>query len=191
MRTGRPGVRSTRSPQVHIIEFNEPNSNRLRGIDMTEADIQYQIRQCEAQIREHEAIIKECEKNLQELGQLKSKLQSVQNRFADKQNARRGKLNLLNAAHFNIRIALKYVAGMGALLSGGEFRKAYEGLSTATGKVGTEERKQQSEISRNRNAIQRLRRNIDNLRRQLKQIQAQKAAEASKGGDGGSWQRFN
>lgn len=148
-------------------EIRQHNNNinswrsRTATLESRVSDNRSQIDQLNAQIREKES-------QIEELNALKGKYQNVQSGFADRQSCRVQRFNLnfvTNAlkSFSSLRVVSSYVSGMASLLSGGEYRNAYNGLGSAVQTIADKIQAIQREIDSLRDDIAARQRSIDSF----------------------------
>lgn len=108
-----------------------------------------EIRNLEAKISQLNGRISTYNSQIAELNQLKAKYESLQNAFAQRQAKRQAAFKKNFTQVFSVKFIKSYVSGMGTLLSGNEYRGAYNGLSDACKRIEAEIK----DIRRNLNAV--------------------------------------
>ena len=99
-------------------------------------DLNSQINQYNSQISQLNSNIKSKESQIDELNRLKSKYQKLQNDFANRQSKRVNTFNVNFSKNLNLKFIRSYISGMKSLLSGNDYKRAYNGLSSAIGEIG-------------------------------------------------------
>lgn len=105
---------------------------------LTSVQIREKIRYYEELISQYTDEKSKKEDDLFELEHLKIKVANLQTRFGERQSQRKSSLAVLAAMPQRNRIYPTYCNGMSELLSGLEFNKSYDGLTTAGQKVKKE-----------------------------------------------------
>ncbi len=102
---------------------------------MTANEIRDNIRYNENLIDQFYAEKAEIEKKIEELELLRAKFTTLQDNFGSKQERRKQGLSVFAQTTISNKIVPGYLNGMSALLNGAEFNNAFQGLSTAKGKI--------------------------------------------------------
>lgn len=105
---------------------------------LTSAQIREKIQYYEEVISQYTDEKSKKEEDLFELECLKTKVKNLQTRFGERQGQRKRNLAVLAAIPQRNRIYPAYCSGMSELLSGWEFNKSYDGLTSAGQKVKKE-----------------------------------------------------
>lgn len=114
--------------------------SRISGLNAQINNWQNQIARLTAQKNKLQSQIKE-------LLVLKNKYAALQDRFANRQASRTSKLTLNFAQRANsFKFLPSYVNGMRALLTGSEYKNAYNGLTTARETIDKKVRQLQNEV---------------------------------------------
>ena len=92
---------------------------------MTRAEINKNIKYNEDLVSSYQKKIRDLQAKINELIKLKSKYTALQNDFSSKQSKRRSRLNGNFSGNFNIKLINNYVTGMKNLLTGNEYKNAY------------------------------------------------------------------
>lgn len=125
----------TKQEVYNNIRYNEnlvnSYSNNLRRLKNNINNLNSQISQCNSQISQLNSRMRELRKQINELDQLKSKYQKLQNDFMNRQSKRVNKFNVNFSKQLNLKFILSYINGMCSLLSGNEYKNAYNGLTSA------------------------------------------------------------
>lgn len=123
-------------------------------IDAKVNSLNNEINQLNSQISQLRTKVRNRESQIRELNQLKNKYQRLLNDFAKRQLQRKNKLSQNFSQKPNVKFMASYIKGMGALLSGNEYRNAYNGLNAAIIKIS--------------NTIKSIQREIDGLNRDIR-----------------------
>lgn len=146
-----------------VIQFQNQVNDLQRRISSSES----QIRSLNSQRSDYIFKANKLKKQIEELSQLKKKYQSLQTNFSDRQSKRISKFNANFSKNLNVKFINSYISGMKTLLSGSEYKKAYNGLTTAKDKIT----KQISIIQQQFDDVQRRESNaqkeIDNIQRSI------------------------
>ncbi len=102
---------------------------------MTANEIRNNIRYNENLIDQFYAEKAEIEKKIEELECLRAKFTTLQDHFGSKQEQRKQGLARFSQTTISNKIVPVYLEGMRGLLTGAEFNNAFQGLSTAKGKI--------------------------------------------------------
>lgn len=113
---------------------------------MTRSEINENIRYNEDLRDSYRRSVQELNAQIGELSRLKAKISGAQTTFSSRQSARKSKLHTVSAGLMNIKSLKEYVSGMDNLLTGSEYRKAYNGLTTAQERVASKIRSIQSQV---------------------------------------------
>lgn len=100
---------------------------------MTKDAVRRNIRYNEDLVRSYQKSINEKRIQIQELTQLKGKITSYKNEFAKKEKNRKNKLS--SSVRISLNIFGIYMGGIQAILNGIQYRKAMNGLDSASGEV--------------------------------------------------------
>lgn len=117
------------------IQYNENLVNQylntLSRLKKTVNGLNSQINQYNSQISQLNSSIKSKKSQIDELNRLKSKYQKLQNDFASRQSKRVNRFNINFSQNLNLKFIRSYISGMKSLLSGNDYKRAYNGLSSA------------------------------------------------------------
>jgi DNA repair exonuclease SbcCD ATPase subunit len=116
---------------------------------MTVAEVQGHINYNENLVAQYRNIISQLETQLRELESLRSKFQVLQNSFGNRQSNRKRKLSSVSSTKVNVKMIPIYVSAMNGLLTGSEYRSAYNGLSAAQERINSQINSIRREISDN------------------------------------------
>ena len=102
-----------------------------------------------------------------ELQRLRIKFQGLRDDFSARQSKRVSGFNKNIAQPLNVKFIESYIIGMRNLLTGQEYRKTYNGITSAIDKVAGKIRSKQSEIASVKGEISNAQRNLDNAYNQI------------------------
>ena len=166
----------TRQEIYNNIRYNENLVNQylntINRLNSTISDLNSQISNCEYQISQLNSEIRNRQSQISELNQLRNKYQKLQTDFADRQSVR------INS--FNSNFSRNVNVGMRSLLSGNEYRNAYNGISAAIHTISNKIYAIESEIDNLNRSIISSQATINNCRRDIGIYQNQIAGESSK-----------
>lgn len=158
----------TKQEVYNNIRYNEnlvaSYQSTLRRLKNNIDDADTKISRYNSQITELNSEIKNLRSQIEELNMLKSKYQKLQNDFSSRQAQRVKRFNLNFSENLGVKFILSYVNGMKELLSGNEYKKAYNGLTTAFEKISNKIKSIQKEIDNLDSGANSKRRKIDELR---------------------------
>ena len=136
-------VRNNIRYNENLVNQYENTISRLRS---KVKDQNAQINQYISQISQLKSQIKSLKSQIDELEQLKSKCQKMQNDFASRQTKRISKFNLNFSRKLNVGFISSYINGMRTLLSGNEYKRAYNSLTSAINTISDKIKSIQREI---------------------------------------------
>ena len=113
---------------------------------MNKYEIRDEIRYSEAIIDSYSEQIRVLKEDIDRLACLRERLGELQTELEERQSVRKRRLSEFLYAGFRLKIVSKYYSGMEALLSGTEFRRAYDGLAEAKAIVLREENKLREQL---------------------------------------------
>lgn len=167
----------TKQEVYQNIRYNEDLVNsytrNLNNLRARVNDLNAQIDSYNGQINQLDARIRGLRTQIDELKQLRIKYQGLQNEFADRQAKRWSRFTLNFSRGFHFKFILSYISGMKNLLSGGEYRRAYDGLSAAVNTIAHKIRSIQEEIDGINKDISSKRRRIDSIWGDIRYNQSQ------------------
>ncbi len=124
--------------KAEVLENIKYNENLVYQYQKKINDLQQQIssqnaavNKLNAQLREMSSQKKQLDSQTDELDRLKKKFDNLQRDFAGKQSKRINNFNKNFSQNLNTHFIGSYISGMQNLLSGAEYKKAYNGLSDA------------------------------------------------------------
>lgn len=120
---------------------------------MTKAEIQGKIWYHEGQVNIYRNNISNLEGKIYELERLRTKVRTLQATFENKQSLRKRKLSNIFSTKLNVKMISTYTTAMNDLLSGPEYRNAYNGLVSAQERINSQIRSIQNEIQANKNDL--------------------------------------
>ncbi len=174
----------TRQEIYNNIRYNENLVNQylntINRLNSTISDLNSQISNCEYQISQLNSEIRNRQSQISELNQLRNKYQKLQTDFADRQSVRINSFNSNFSRNVNVNFMSSYVIGMRSLLSGNEYRNAYNGISAAIHTISNKIYAIESEIDNLNRSIISSQATINNCRRDIGIYQNQIAGESSK-----------
>ncbi|WP_027438587.1 DUF5082 family protein [Lachnospira multipara] len=137
---------------------------------MTKIDVQRNINYNQKLIAQYRGDNANLESQIHELECLRSKIKSLQDSFGTRQSARKTKLSTLVSSKLKVKTASIYATEMNKLLTGVEYRKAYNGLSYAQEKVNSEISSIKARIDSNNEYIRSYNNKLDYWNEQLKMV---------------------
>ena len=138
---------------------------------MTRTEIKNNILYNENLVVSYQKSIREINSKINELNKLKSKYSSLQSSFSAKQRKRKNKFNSNFSGTFNVRLISSYISGMRNLLSGNEYKNAYNGLTTAIEKINNQIKKLQKQLNDYNDKLAYRKKRILYWKEQLKKVQ--------------------
>ena len=140
----------TKQEVMDKIRYNENLINQynrdLNALHRQIDSLNGRINQLNNQLGQLNARRHKLQTELSELQALKSKFQKLQNDFASRQRKRVSGFNQNTIQLLSVRFILSYISGMKNLLSGAEYRSAYNGLSAAIDKINKQIQAKQREL---------------------------------------------
>lgn len=159
------------------IRYNENLVNqyqrRLNSLNQQVNSLNSTVRQLNAQNNDLVSRKKKLEGELAELGQLKNKVQNLRDEFSSRQTRRMTGYNRNIGSIFTTNFFSSYINGMKSLLSGSEYRNAYNGLSSAVDKVVKKIKEKDREVDSVVKQINDVRRRIDNATLEIRSCRSQ------------------
>lgn len=116
---------------------------------MTKAEVQGNIRYNENLVTQYRNNISHLEAQIRELERLRAKFQNLQSTFGNKQSRRKNKLASVFSSKANVKMLTTYASAMNGLLTGSEYKNAYNGLSSVQEKINSQIRSLSREINQN------------------------------------------
>lgn len=135
---------------------------------MTKAQVNSNIRYNENLIRTYQRSVQSLNSQIEELNMLKRKIQGYQSEFSSRERNRKNKLSNNFSGRFNLKFVISYVKGMIGLLTGSEYRNAYNGLSEAIHRIDKQIDSLRREVNSYNGQISYRRKRIDYWKRQLR-----------------------
>lgn len=135
---------------------------------MTRAQVNSNIRYNENLIRSYQKSVQSLNSQIEELSALKRKIQGYQSEFSSRERNRKNRLSNNFSGKFNLKFVMSYVTGMISLLSGSEYRNAYNGLSEAIHRIDKQIAGLRREVNSYNGQISYRRQRIDYWKRQLR-----------------------
>ena len=126
------------------------------------------IRYHENLIRSYKNTINELNGQINELITLKGKLQSYQRDFSARESNRKNRLVNRFGSNMNFRFLSSYISGMRNLISGSEYRKAYNGISSGITRVNTQISQLRGDVKDYNDKIRYSNKQISFWKRQIK-----------------------
>lgn len=142
----------------------------------TITEVKNNIKYNEDLIKSYQSSIKELKEQISELTVLKGKLQSFQKDFSNREANRKKKI-AKGFAGLNFKFLTAYIKGMSNLISGSEYKKAYNGLSEAIRKVDKKIISIREEINDCNKKIEYNRIRVRHWENQLKNLQMEEIRE--------------
>ena len=125
----------TKAEVQYNIKYNErlvvQYQNQINSLHQQIDNLRAQNRNMNARISDCASRINKLEGQIGDLNQLRNKYQTLQTDFSKRHADRVRLFNANFSRRFNVDFINAYIAGMKDLLSGSEYRKAYDGLTTA------------------------------------------------------------
>lgn len=167
----------TRQEVLENIRYNENLVNQyvgtLNNLQSRVSNVNAEINQYNSQLTSLNAQVRKVSGQISELNQLKIKCQKLQEDFAGRQASRINKFNVNVSSMEGTGFISSYISGMSSLLSGSEYKNAYNGIGTAISTIKSDIREKQGRLNELRNSIAMLERSIENARRNLCDYQNQ------------------
>lgn len=126
------------------------------------------IRYHENLIQSYKYTISELNGQIDELITLKGKLQSYQQDFSTRESNRKNRLLNRFSSNMNFKFLSAYINGMRNLVSGSEYRKAYNGISSGIARVNTQISQLRGDVEDYNNKIRYSNKQISFWKRQIK-----------------------
>ena len=167
----------TKQEVLENIRYNENLVNQYVGtindLSGRVSDINAEISRYNSQLTSLNTQARELNEQISELNQLKGKCQRLHEDFAGKQASRITKFNANVASLKGTGFISSYVSGMSSLLSGSEYRNAYNGIETAISTICSDLNAKQGRLNEVRNNIASLEQYLESARRNLSSYQNQ------------------
>ena len=132
----------TRAEVQNNIRYNErlvtQYQNQVNDFQRKISSLESQIRALNSQKADYASKENKMKKQIDELTQLRKKYESLQTNFSNRQSKRMKNFNANFSHSLNVNFIKSYVTEMKTLLSGSEYKKAYNGLTTAIEKISTQ-----------------------------------------------------
>ena len=158
----------TRQEVLNNIAYNENLVNQyqreINNLNNRIRTLNADINQYNSRISNYNSKKQTLNRELDELRRLKTKLTGLKDRFTQRQTNRVNNFNKYNTFSKGVNFIASYITGMKDLLSGQEYRNAYNGLTSAEEKVTSKIRAKQEDVNSVQNQINSAQRSIDNTK---------------------------
>ena len=132
----------TRAEVQNNIRYNErlvtQYQNQVNDFQRKISSLESQIRALNSQKADYASKENKLKNQIDELNQLRKKYESLQTNFSNRQSKRMKNFNANFSHSLNVNFIKSYVTEMKTLLSGSEYKRAYNGLTTAIEKISTQ-----------------------------------------------------
>lgn len=167
----------TKQEVLENIRYNENLVNQyvstLNNLRSRFSDANVEIGRYNSQLTSLNTQARELNDQISELNQLKGKCQRLQENFGSRQASRINKFNVNVSSMKGTGFISSYISGMSSLLSGSEYRNAYNGIGTAISTISSDIREKQGRLNELRNSISSVERSLETARRNLSSWQNQ------------------
>ena len=136
----------------------------------TRAEIKNNIRYNEDLINTYQKSVSKLKKQISELKSLKSKMQSYQKDFSNRESKRKSKVINGFGNKKSFRFVSAYINGMKKLITGSEYKKAYNSISSGIKKVDKEISHLRSDVSEYEDKINYRKKRVSYWYDQLKNV---------------------
>lgn len=152
-----------------VCRFKE-SRGRLVKLAYTRAEIKNNIRYNEDLINTYQKSVSKLKKQISELKSLKSKMQSYQKDFSNRESKRKSKVINGFGNKKSFRFVSAYINGMKKLITGSEYKKAYNSISSGIKKVDKEISHLRSDVSEYEDKINYRKKRVSYWYDQLKNV---------------------
>ncbi len=173
----------TRAEVQENIRYNE---RLLTQYQNQVNDIQHKIHSLESQASSlysqksgYISDINKLEKQIDELNQLKRKYQTLQDDFYSRQAKRLNRLGTIDSQNLKVKFINSYVDGMKLLLSGSEYKAAYNNLTESKEIIAKEINSIQRRIDNLKNTVVSVEREIDSKQNSINSYRSQRSTAES------------